>query len=279
MSYTGKLPRIIFFGRQQASNLRNLAAFFSCLFAHLSRLNSRIACKQVLRPLQKLTIATYPLALLLAASVFCPAAQANNDKREAELQVRAQFIYNFANFVEWPKDAFANAEAAIKVCLFGEVDFAPYLFAFTDTLIGSRPLKIQRANEIEEIRAGCHILYVGQDERVKLPTFWQQIHYIYVLSIGDRQGFADKGGIINILRAQDKMQFEVNIENALANGLFLDSDLLALARTIKRNTATGNPAAANSGPGNSGTGNSGTPSSTSGAITPASPSATTGKGN
>jgi hypothetical protein len=174
------------------------------------------------------------------------AAQPTKDVADAALQVRAQFIYNFANFVEWPKDAFADPRAAIKICLFGEVDFAPYLYAFAETLIGSRPLKIQRANEIEEIRAGCHILYVGQDERVKLPTFWQQIHYIYVLSIGDRQGFADKGGIINIVRAQDKMQFEVNIENALANGLFLDSDLLALARVIKRNTAMPNSSSSSS---------------------------------
>jgi hypothetical protein len=173
------------------------------------------------------------LALALSAQ-----AHAKPDVAEAELQVRAQFIYNFANFVEWPKDAFPEAKSPIKICLFGEVDFAPFLYTFNDTLIGTRPLKIQRTQEIEEIRAGCHILYVGQDERVKLPTFWQQIHYIYVLSIGDRQGFADKGGIINILRAQDKMQFEVNIENALANGLFLDSDLLALARIIKRNTST-----------------------------------------
>ncbi len=189
-------------------------------------------------PQIKCSPCTQLLSLWLAVlCVLAPGVKANNDKREAELQVRAQFIYNFANFVEWPKDAFAAPTAEIKVCLFGEVDFAPYLYAFADTLIGSRPLKIQRTNEIAEIRAGCHILYVGQDERVKLPTFWQQIHYIYVLSIGDRQGFADKGGIINILRGQDKMQFEVNIENALANGLFLDSDLLALARVIKRNTA------------------------------------------
>jgi hypothetical protein len=159
------------------------------------------------------------------------------DNTEAQLRVRAQFVYNFANFVEWPKDAFTHAESPIKVCLFGEVDFAAFLFAYSDTLVGTHPLKIQKAKEIDEIRAGCHILYVGQDERVKLPTFWQQIRYIYVLSIGDRQGFTEKGGIINILRQQDHMQFEVNIENALANGLLLDSDLLALARVIKRNTA------------------------------------------
>jgi hypothetical protein len=169
--------------------------------------------------------------LALAAS-----AQDRPAVREAEQQVRAQFVYNFANFVEWPDDAFATATAPIKICLFGEVDFAPYLYSFSGTRIGDRPLSVQKADEIEQIRAGCHILYVGQDERVRLPTFWQEIQYIYVLSIGDRQGFADKGGIINILRTRDRVQFDVNIENALLNGLFLDSDLLALARVIKRNT-------------------------------------------
>jgi len=190
-------------------------------------------------------------AILLVLGLLVSAAQAQSTNSrapansvsststamsEAEQQVRAQFVYNFANFVDWPDDAFANDAAPIKVCLFGEVDFAPYLYTFSGTLIGDRPLVVQKADEIEQIRAGCHILYVGQDERVRLPTFWKEIQYIYVLSIGDRQGFADKGGIINILRTRDRVQFDVNIENALINGLFLDSDLLALARVIKRNT-------------------------------------------
>ncbi len=179
------------------------------------------------------------LAALLVA-LWLPAADAYAQKAsEAELQGRAQFVYNFANFVEWPDDAFANKTAPIKVCLFGEVDFGPYLYTFSGTRIGERTLTVQKADQIEEIRSGCHILYVGQDERVRLPTFWQEIQYIYVLSIGDRQGFADKGGIINILRTRDRVQFDVNIENALLNGLFLDSDLLALARVIKRNSRTG----------------------------------------
>ena len=157
-------------------------------------------------------------------------------KSEAEKQVRAQFVYNFANFVEWPEDAFAKPDSPIKVCLFGRVFFAPYLYSFNGSLIGNRILEVSKADDMDDIRAGCHILYVGEDERVRLPTFWGQIRYIYVLSIGERQGFADKGGIVNILRTQDRVQFDVNIENALINGLFLDSDLLALARLIKRNT-------------------------------------------
>lgn len=177
------------------------------------------------------------LCLLLLALSTTTGAQTPTALDDAEQHVRAQFVYNFANFVEWPNDAFANAETPITICLFGQVRFAPYLYTFNGSLIGNRVLEVQQSNKIEEIRSGCHVLYVGQDERVRLPNFWQEIQYLYVLSIGDRDGFADKGGIINIFRTDDRVRFDVNIENAIVNGLFLDSDLLALARVIKRNTA------------------------------------------
>lgn len=168
--------------------------------------------------------------LLMASTVWAQASL------EAERQVRAQFVYNFANFVEWPDDAFAAEGAPIKICLFGKVHFASYLYTFSGTLIGDRPLLVEQADEVDQIRSGCHVLYVGDDQRVRLPLFWKQIQYTYVLSIGERSGFADKGGIINILRTRDRVQFDINIENAILNGLFLDSDLLALARAIKRNS-------------------------------------------
>lgn len=176
-------------------------------------------------------------ALIFACGAAISFAQ--DDKSEAEKQIRAQFVYNFANFVEWPDDAFSDAQAPIQVCLFGEVFFAPYLYSYNGSLIGDRALTVTKADTVDEIRAGCHVLYVGDDERVRLPTFWKEIRYMYVLSIGDRQGFADNGGIVNILRTRDRVQFDVNIENALMNRLFLDSDLLALARIIKRNTSKG----------------------------------------
>lgn len=173
------------------------------------------------------------LALVLSVATSAQTPEAGG---EAEQHVRAQFVYNFANFVEWPEDAFVDAKAPLNICLFGQVHFAPYLYTFNGALIGARALAVQHSTSIEKIRSGCHILYVGQDERVRLPDFWQKIEYLYVLSVGNRDDFANKGGIINIFRTGDRMRFDVNIENALINGLFLDSDLLALARVIKRNT-------------------------------------------
>lgn len=175
-----------------------------------------------------------PLALLLGA---LPTHAAN---AEAQQQVKAQFIYNFVNYVEWPSDAFEGPNSSIKLCLYGDVPFAAYLLSFSGSIVGQRELTFIIGNTINDIYSGCHILYVGDDKRIDLPTLWSQIQYVYVLSVGEREGFTDNGGIINILRTKDRLEFDVNINNALSNGLFLDSDLLALARTIKRNTAPKN---------------------------------------
>lgn len=173
---------------------------------------------------------------LLGANQNALATPSNAYPPEIALQIKAQFVYNFANYVEWPSDAFPTESSPIRTCLFGDVDFAPYLLAFEGVLIGKRPLLIIESSNIKDIESGCHILFVGEDRQVELPDFWSSIQYLYVLSIGEMQGFADKGGIINIFRTSDRLQFDVNISNALVNGLFLDSDLLALARTIKQTT-------------------------------------------
>ncbi len=153
----------------------------------------------------------------------------------AEYQIKALFLYNFANFVEWPYDAFENSTADIQMCLFGNVPFGAFLDAIDGTLIGLRELKINRTSNIESIRNGCHILFVGEDQKVKLPTFWNEIQYIYVLSIGEETDFTDHGGVVNIMRTTDQVLFEINISNAMANGLFISSDVLRLAREIKKN--------------------------------------------
>jgi len=177
------------------------------------------------------------IVLGLASSVQSETVSENDSARkQAEYQVKALFLYNFANFVEWPKGAFKTRDEAIKLCLFGAVPFGGFLDAVDGTLIGDRELNIARTQNIEEIRSGCHILFVGEDQQVQLPTFWDEIRFVYVLSIGEEQGFTERGGIVNIMRTTDQVQFEINISNALEKGLFISSDVLSLARAIKRNT-------------------------------------------
>lgn len=178
------------------------------------------------------------LALITSFLLLCNQAlsQSHSESELAEYQVKALFLYNFANFVEWPKNAFKSESSSIRLCLFGEVPFGIFLDEMDGTLIGDRKLNIKRTQTLKEIKDGCQILFIGDDKKVILPTFWNEIKYLYVLSIGEEKGFAQKGGIVNIMRTTDQVQFEVNISNAMANGLFISSDLLSLARKIRENT-------------------------------------------
>lgn len=177
--------------------------------------------------------------ILLLLTLLCSHSVSSNqydDTDIAEYQVKALFLYNFANFVEWPETAFNGGSEDLKLCLYGNVPFGIFLDEVNGTLIGSRVLTIKRASSLVEIKNGCQILFVGDDKKVILPKFWAEIKYLYVLSIGEEKDFAKKGGIINIMRTTDQVQFEVNISNALENGLFISSDLLSLARKIRENS-------------------------------------------
>lgn len=149
-------------------------------------------------------------------------------------QVKALFLYNFANFVEWPDSAFQEKSSPLRLCLYGNIPFGGFLDAVNGTLIGNRKLDVVRTKTKKDIETGCHILYVGLDKKIELPNFFKEIKYKYVLSIGERGDFVDKGGVVNIVRTTDQVKFDINITTALNNGLWVSSDLLSLAREIKR---------------------------------------------
>lgn len=153
---------------------------------------------------------------------------------QAENQVKALFLYNFANYVEWPKSAFATPKTKLRMCLFGEVEFANTLSVYDGTIIGERELEIFKTNEIAKISKGCHILFVSKEKKSKLPAFFKKIKYLYVLSIGDSDKPSSGGEIISIVRTTDRVQFDIDLSLANANRLTISSDLLSLARRIKR---------------------------------------------
>ncbi|BCD99962.1 YfiR family protein [Marinicellulosiphila megalodicopiae] len=150
----------------------------------------------------------------------------------AEQRMKAMFIYNFSNFVQWSDSAFKNEN--LKICLYGNVPFAKDMVHFEGVPVRDRKLKFIITSNLKEIEFGCHILYVGIDETENLQTFFKNINHNFVLSVGNVDGFVQKGGIINILRTSDQRKFEINLKKAQESGLNMSTDLLELARVIKQ---------------------------------------------
>ena len=174
----------------------------------------------------------YLLLAFCAASYTGLADAVNSTDKAKEFHIKALFLYNFANFVEWPENAFIKPQSKLTMCLYGSVPFGGFLDTVDGTRIKDRRLKIVRTSVAEDIKPGCHILFVGTDQLDLIQSLFQNLNHLYVLSIGNVEGFTDKGGIVNILRTRDNQKFEINLSKAIENGLLIDSDLLNLARII-----------------------------------------------
>jgi hypothetical protein len=171
--------------------------------------------------------AALAFALLSAA---WPAAAAAAPPRGIALEyaVKANFLYKFGPFVEWPPHVFDSAAGAFNVCIVG-VD--PFGRALDDAVRGqsvaNHPVAVRRIQGIRGL-AGCHVLYVGRRKGQASAEIVAAAQGSPVLVVTDEsQGVS--GGMIHFVLRNGRVRFLVDPARALANGLTLSSKLQALA--------------------------------------------------
>jgi hypothetical protein len=100
----------------------------------------------------------------VAAALLLFAAEplAAQTVRATASDVQAVFLFNFAQFVEWPAEAFSDAKAPLVIGILGEDPFGSVL---DETVRGEtvrgRPFKIRRYRRVDDIK-DCHILFISQ---------------------------------------------------------------------------------------------------------------------
>ena len=156
-------------------------------------------------------------------------AQASNPK---EYQIKAIFLFNFIQFVEWPASAFDDAGAPIRIGVLGDDPFDGALEAAVQgEKIRQRALVVQRAHRIGDL-SGCHVIFVCRSERGSIGKIIPAVGDKPILTVGDMPDFAHWGGIINFYLEGQKVRFEINRVAAQRCGLKLSSQLLRLARIV-----------------------------------------------
>jgi hypothetical protein len=168
------------------------------------------------------------LSVLLSASGLLHA-------QENVGQVKSLFLYNFANFVRWPNEAFAGSGDKLRICIFGKAELGSFLDQVNGTRIRDKTLDLLRTSNDKDIASGCQVLFVGADKMAALPQLTSSSKHIYVLSVSDVENFAREGGVISIMRTTDHVSFEINLDVAISRGLLISSDLLSMARIVGRN--------------------------------------------
>jgi hypothetical protein len=171
-----------------------------------------------------LIIAIFLLILLVGPK---PSARAQHAG-----QVKAAFLFNFAKFIEWPPGIFANDQAPI-ILGFPERDpLAAALETLQGKVVHGRRLEIRRCRGPEDLRK-CQIFFASASERAELPQILGSLRNSPVLTVTDEvDNFAKLGGIINLIIVDDKIHFEICVDNARQSGLIISSQLLKLAKLV-----------------------------------------------
>jgi hypothetical protein len=176
-----------------------------------------------------------PILLLvwIAALWLAPARPAEAQKmRVAEPQVKAVFLFNFAQFVQWPETAFEAPQSAFVIGVLGDDPFGRILDdVVRGEAVGGRPLVVERYRRVEDIRV-CHILFIGQLAAADDARVFAALGGRPVLTVGDSEDFAARGGVIRFVTEQSRIRLRVNMDAAKAANLTISSNLLRSAEIV-----------------------------------------------
>jgi hypothetical protein len=152
-----------------------------------------------------------------------------------EYEVKAAFLYNFAKFIEWPEGAFRSPREPLTFCVFGEDAFGRELESTVDgKTVQGRQVVIRRPSQIPGLEA-CRILFISSSERPRFEQILASVGHHPVLTVGEEEGFARTGGIINFVVQSNRVRFEINQGAAERAGLKISSRLLELGQRVDGN--------------------------------------------
>jgi hypothetical protein len=173
------------------------------------------------------TCARVSLVLCFAAAFSLAPGLRAQSASQREYEIKAAYLYNFIKYVDWP-----SYGETISIGVLGNDPFGAALAPLNGKIVKGRRLVTKHLDSMRDAQQ-CQIIFVSSSEKQRLQEIFESLRSARVLTVGETQGFADGGGIINFIEENNKVRFEINAEAARRTGLNISSELLKLARLVK----------------------------------------------
>jgi hypothetical protein len=146
-----------------------------------------------------------------------------------EYQLKAVFLFNFTQFVEWPPDAFAEPDTPLVIGIVGDDPFGSYLDEIAaGEKINNHPLVIRRFQTTDDVTAS-HILFFNLKATVKLAEVLGSLKNKSTLTVGDSDRFIRTGGMIRLFTENNRIRIRIDPEATKRARLIISPKLLKLA--------------------------------------------------
>jgi hypothetical protein len=98
-------------------------------------------------------------------------------------------------------------------------------------VVQGHQLQVRIFQPSEDLRV-CHVLFIGASEKKRLPSILMALGGSSVLTVGDVDHFIESGGIIQLVKENDRVRFVINLGETTRARLKVSSKLLSLARVV-----------------------------------------------
>jgi hypothetical protein len=150
----------------------------------------------------------------------------------SEYQVKAVFLFNFSQFVDWPAEAFKSSTEPFIIGVLGADPFGPRLEeAVRGEHIAAHPLVVRRFNNIGEVD-DCQILFIDRSETSQLDQILKVLGHRSILTVSEIDGAAQRGVMVEFVTDHNRIRLKIDVDAARAAGLPISSKLLRLADIV-----------------------------------------------
>ncbi len=162
---------------------------------------------------------------MYAATAQAPIAQSSASK---EYRIKAVFLFNFTQFVEWPAASFSGPAAPFVIGILGDDPFGTYLDeAVQNEKVNGHPLVVQRFRDVKDAK-NCQILFLNSPDAEKMKENLSAVN-THILTVSDADNFARMGGMIRFVKESNRIRLQINPEAARSSDLLISSKLLRVS--------------------------------------------------
>ncbi len=145
--------------------------------------------------------------------------------------VKAAFVFNVLNFVEWPAPSLPAGPAPLRVALLASAAQPEFAAALHGKVVRGHPLTVETFDSIERIDSQ-HVVFITADQMVQIRPLLKRVNGRPVLTIAEQNPADPIESVMAIGVLQAKLAFGVNLDVADSIGLQVNPNLLKLAKQV-----------------------------------------------
>ncbi len=168
------------------------------------------------------------IILLNATSAF------GEPKGYSEYKIKAGYIYNFARFIKWPGESFKDHPSSFLLCLLEDDPFGNQFKRVEGKRITGKELTVKRLSSQDNLKQ-CQILFIPTSKRKRMKAIIKSLGDSHVLTVGEAQDFHQLGGMVGLIKREDRIMLEINLNATKRKELKINAKLLEIATIVDDN--------------------------------------------